>query len=370
MFTSASSKPSLISRLGDFFSWWIEQLSGLVPSFVTRYFQADDYLLQLDVTAGKLLLVDVNGHNVIKEVAFDSDAAEPPKAFTTALSDINASNLDTHLILGSKDVLFIDVTLPLEAEPDLENILGYEMDRQTPFKIDQVYFDYVVDKSADDKAHMLVKLVVVPRELVDNWLDRLKQWQLCPESVGVRAGNNDDLDYLSDINLLPAELRTYHPLVIAKLNGLLIVAAILMLVFSVYLSLNRQSNFIEQLNSEIALLSDDVRQVQKLRKQIDHLGDESERIVEIKQQTPGVIRILNDLSIIMPQHAWLQRFELNGGQLRLQGESSNATELIGLIEASPKFQNASFTSPVVRDAKTGRDRFQLRVNLAPQGGDL
>ena len=316
MLSFDSKSLSLISRLGGFFTWWMEQLSELVPEFIRRFFQADAYQLRLDFAHGKVSITDLQHAQQLEEASLDIQADSLSTQLSAALSRINATNLETLLILDASDALFLDVNLPAEAEPDLENILSYEMDRRTPFSIDQVYYDYKVQKVPGDVAHILVKLVVVPRELVGRSLEKVDQWGLKPGIISV-AGN--------DINLLPPALRSSRPQFLAKFNSLLIVTVILLLLLSAYLAMNRQDAFIEQLKQETALLNDEVREVQRLRKQIENLGKESSRIVETKQQSPHAVRILNDLSLLLPQHTWLQRFELNGSQINLQGESSNAS---------------------------------------------
>ena len=49
------------------------------------------------------------------------------------------------LCLEPKKYLFKKVTLPIETEENLREVLAFEMDRQTPFNVDQVYYDYVVN---------------------------------------------------------------------------------------------------------------------------------------------------------------------------------------------------------------------------------
>jgi hypothetical protein len=55
--------------------------------------------------------------------------------------------------------------------------------------------------------------------------------------------------------------------------------------------------------------------------------------------------------------------EVRQGNVVLRGESSQVTELIGLLESSPLFEGVSFQSSVVQSGTSGRDRFHLAARV-------
>jgi len=364
MFSSIANKSSFIPRLTDFLAWWSGELAGLLPAFIKSFFQGESYQVRVDKAAGKISLLDVVKDKVLGEYAFDQEASELPRGLSTAMASLDTAKLETLLMLDPSDVLLLDVTLPAEAREDLDKILGYEMDRQTPFKPDQVYYDYQVEKSPLHAKQILVKLVVVPRELVKQGLRHLENRGLRATVITAIGKNTKGLPL--KINLLPADLRPVQPQGIKRLNWLLLASVIIMLLAAVAIAINKQETAISSLKRQIASVSNEVHEVQNITRKIDQLFQDASQIIDTKLQSPGVIGILNDLSALIPDHTSLLRFELKGNNINLQGESDNASELIGLIETSGKFQNASFTSPVVRDARSGRDRFQLRANLTVQ----
>ena len=48
------------------------------------------------------------------------------------------------LCLPADKVLTRTLTLPLATEENLREVLAFQMDRQTPFTVEQVYYDYGV----------------------------------------------------------------------------------------------------------------------------------------------------------------------------------------------------------------------------------
>ncbi len=68
---------------------------------------------------------------------------------------------------------------------------------------------------------------------------------------------------------------------------------------------------------------------------------------------------------MLPDNTWVEQLEIRNGQLELRGQSSEATALLSLIEASSMFQGATFRSPITRDRRTDQDRFFLTAQIVP-----
>lgn len=354
--------------LNAFLVWWGAELASLLPDFIKRIFQADPVQLQLNIATGKASLTKgVQGH-VMQVAVLDSQASALPDSLVATMSRMNKSQIETVLFLDPDDVLSLELALPAESEADILEVLGYEMDRQTPFTMDQVYCDYRINRSATDMGQILVHAVVVPRDLMDHWIEHARLWGQSPSIVTIDEKDTGSETRASGFNLLPDELRKKKKPGLTRLNYALGASAIILMAITLVLTLYRQSLLIEKFDQQLAVVSQDVREVRQLREAMDQLVEESGQLVMRKQSSPMTVDVLNELSLVMPDHTWLRRFQLNEMRLTLQGESANASELIGLIEASNMFQDATFASPVVRDQKSDRDRFQITVNLLTPDG--
>jgi len=76
-----------------------------------------------------------------------------------------------------------------------------------------------------------------------------------------------------------------------------------------------------------------------------------------------VLQILAEVTRVLPDNTWLLRFDVNGAEIRLQGQSTAASELIQLLESSPLFQEAQFRSSVVQIPRSDRERFHVSMQL-------
>lgn len=75
-----------------------------------------------------------------------------------------------------------------------------------------------------------------------------------------------------------------------------------------------------------------------------------------------ILETLQELAGVLPPDTWLSAFTLRENGVTISGFSSSASDLQRLIEESPLFESAEFSSSVSRNEE-GRDRFTLRFVL-------
>ncbi|HWD59051.1 MAG TPA: hypothetical protein VG308_12265, partial [Stellaceae bacterium] len=75
----------------------------------------------------------------------------------------NPSRLPVVLRLADDDVLCKTITLPLGAERDLVQVLVFEMDRETPFAVDEVVWGYRVVGRDRQRGQLTLRLRLISR---------------------------------------------------------------------------------------------------------------------------------------------------------------------------------------------------------------
>ena len=75
------------------------------------------------------------------------------------------------------------------------------------------------------------------------------------------------------------------------------------------------------------------------------------------------VQLVDEVSRILPDHTWVSRLDISATELQIQGQSEASSSLIAIVEASPYFENASFSSPVVQVQGTDADRFHLSADV-------
>jgi Tfp pilus assembly protein PilN len=99
-------------------------------------------------------------------------------------------------------------------------------------------------------------------------------------------------------------------------------------------------------------------QLQTVRKEVQFLS-------EIDRRKGEVLRVLDELSKVVPTSAYLSNFRYRNGVLEVQGNAENASTLIPLLEKSPLFENVTFNAPSNR-GRDNRETFSLKAELEKQ----
>ena len=87
-------------------------------------------------------------------------------------------------------------------------------------------------------------------------------------------------------------------------------------------------------------------------------------IAAFRTGRPTAVGLLETLSATLPDGSWLNGLTLEANQVVLDGRSSDAARLVGLLGGTPPFATAAFAAPVMRDPNTGTERFRLSLELA------
>jgi general secretion pathway protein L len=289
----------------------------------------------------------------------DARALEEISVVEGGMDAGTAARLKSHecplvLMLPSPWVLSRTVVLPAAAAENLRQVLGFELDRLTPFTADQVYFDYQLlpQESAGDMLSVVVALV--PRKRVDDWLDRLRTAGIPVDAVSA-AGLWDEA------NLLPPEMRARPDLKRLAVSALPAVLVLVLLAAALALPLWQKRELAISLQQKEKLLRAKAEQVMKIR---ETLNRELQAVKEVSahwQAAPPVLDLLQVLTNLLPDDTSLQRLEIKGDELVINGTSGQASSLIGLLQKAPGFDDPHFLSPVTQ--QRGKELFNLSATI-------
>jgi general secretion pathway protein L len=256
------------------------------------------------------------------------------------------------------------ITLPLVAEENLREVLGFEMDRQTPFSLEQVYYDHILSARNSKTSTLSLELVVTPRQYLDELITKLADigFQLHQVSICRDSGQAEA------INLLPEQARKHRPDSARYLNLALGVVVLVLLLGAIALPLINKLHVINTLEARAELATAKAEVIQRLRAEVEQLGAGSRFLVEKKQATPLALEIIDELTRLLPDDTWINRLDIKGQEVEIQGQSASAAALIPLIESSDRLRNPRFRSPVTQLPGSNNERFHLSAELATESG--
>ena len=131
---------------------------------------------------------------------------------------------------------------------------------------------------------------------------------------------------------------------------------------------------LESLRAEVKKRKPEVEAVEKLQKQRTELTAEMAEFEKIARGAVSEVRILQELSNILPSSVWIWQYRFSGREIEVSGFADSASELIPLLDKSPLFEKVEFLAPVTkeRERRIGvekeRERFKIKMRLEGRGG--
>ena len=364
MDTALTRPHRLIPR---FFAWWFGALAECLPAGLRRLFRpAAAYLIVAPV--GGSVIATLNQGKRSREIGgaeLDGiDEAAQAKAVRKAVRGGAPSSNPVVLRLPGDRVLRRRLDLPWAAEPDLREALYFQIDRQTPFTPDEVYFDFeVVARDAEAK-RLTVEVTVIPRTIVDDAVARAERWGLAPDIVDVV---DRDADAAPRVNLLPGGSVTGPGAGASPVNLLLVLVAAALVAAAVYIPLDRRQAAADALVARIMIAKVEAQATLRLRKEVDALRKERAFLDDQRRGAFSAVTLLDELTHILPDKTWLFELKVTADEARIAGYAPTASSLIGLIDKSPKLRGPRFRSSVTQDPRTGLERFNMSFQIAPEG---
>lgn len=268
------------------------------------------------------------------------------------------------LLLPPSAVLVQTLQLPLAAARDLNTVVGYELDRFTPFDASQLYFVARQDKRSG--AFIQVTLVAILRERLDSILAECATLGLRPYAIDVGG----DASARLGVDLLPAPLRPRQKNQGLGLQRKLLWLCGALLIVAMLLWLNDRQRLLEEMENTVQAQRAQVAQIQKIRQQLTNTRGAANYLIQRKTAQPTFAALLSELTACLPKDTWIDQLEINdSAEVSFSGQSAKASALIARVKDCRSLDNAQFQGVIQPDPQTGKDRFSLRAHLHQEAAD-
>jgi general secretion pathway protein L len=362
----ALSRAAAVGR--NLLRWWLDELRGFVPSRVRRVFNADP------VTAR--ILLDDNGTDV-RQVLIEGlsnarhSRPEGPLDQASALAWVAkwrrrwGALMRVDVVLPLSCCLIRCRNVPAAAADRIGDILALEIERAMPFGIGDIRQAWrMIGPAPSNPSNLQVMHVIVKRRFVDPLLAEARNAGAPVSAVDVVGPKGD----LMGVNLLSRGERP--PSLTGRLNRTIgIMAVLLVLVFAgtTVVAVQRQDEALARLDVETSAARKDA---QAARKRVQDANGLSERIGLLRlrrAESIHVVAIWEEVTRRLPDTAWLTNLKIENDTLWIDGYARSASELVGIIAASPMFSGVALSAPVVREDGRANERFQIRMKMESAG---
>lgn len=344
---------------GGFFAWWGASLASWLPGSWRAVFglARDRLLLSGGADLLQLRLQTLDGIRDVGSVPLPA-AAEGDDPLPRLLAP-GIADLPRWYLLPAAASLRRRVTLPAAAAERLRDVLAFEIDRQTPFAADAVYFDArVVERRGDGQ--IVAELVAVPKPVLDAALAALGAPASSLAGVDVAGESGMPLG----VNLLPMPRRQRGADPSRRWNWILAAVALLALAAGLWQILDNRRAAADAFEKQVSARAAEARRVGQQRQQLLDMVEGSAFLERTRGGRPTMIAVIDELSRRIPDNTYLEKLSMENGQLQLIGFSSDASGLVQKLEGSKLWRSPALAGALQPDPRSGRDRFTMTAELA------
>lgn len=353
--TSAFQTTVEVSR--RFWSWWREELAELVPSPMRRWAAREARRTIFAAENGQFVHYEETRGKLVRrgETKLQADG-------TQTWSPRSGRSVGVRLPRGA--CLIRRLELPVAARQDFDKILRLDLERATPFRHQDVYGDHFIEGGPGHDGKLSVRQVVVKREVLDPILH-----QLAASNIKVDFADCwDDADKLGlPINLLRGGQGELASAARRRLVAVLTLCLFILILScsAIVIGLNRYETALQRLETETASAQAKALAVNRSLTAVDASLTEVAELRRLKTARPPVIRILDELTRLLPDTAWVSYFKIEGDALEVTIVAKSTGELLPLLARSPLFATAALSAPVTYDPGGQSERATVRMTLKP-----
>lgn len=346
-----------------FVRWWGSELVFLVPAAVQHWWRGRQSRLLMVPEGSDIAFFLRTDNGVISLGHCGRDELDFACVEKLLASYPDLADLERALLLGDADVLRRTMSLPAAARGSLLQVVGFELDRYTPFKAGALYHDVRLLSETAEGGRLQIEFAAVLRTELDQLLEWLGRRGLQPSVVDIAAAQVCQSGEGYGFNLLPAGYReqgSRWPR-IATYAG----ASVLCILFAAVgaLPVMLDEAFMDDLRDQQRRLTQASKAVETQREEVEGLQKAALFVLEKKLSQPPAIALLQDITKRLPDDTWVSTLQVRERRLEMQGQSNSSSALIAALEASPYLNNTAFLSPVTPDRVSGQERFRVGADI-------
>ena len=360
MSTFSDSVGQFRGLAGELIAEWRHELSRWARELLSSPLMRGGEAVLLDFCAGEVAIgvADASRTEIIgRTLGADETAAREISSLLAGSERVPRGTADVMIQLPGEEVLRRHFELPTARRSTLARAVPFELERLSPIEPDRLYYDFSLLPSLKTRKQAEIEIRMVKRSSVDSAIALAREAGLRVGAIRF-AGDAREANWRS----FPVDRTALLKLKWRQWNVLALAAAALVLAMVVVLAAYlRGASVADELSSELDTASNRAAVVHRLAHQIGDVQAQIEFPLAEKR-APFLLRILAEVTRILPEGTWLTEFELDGGKVHIQGFSKSASDVVGEIDRSPLFANAQFMASL-QTAQNGNERFDLSFDV-------
>lgn len=337
-----------LRRMGQ---WFLDALVATLIVVLDRITRRQSFRV---VMAKANAVHDPAGERLGEVVALEAQAhCEPPELATQLTGAAVDIEVPAHL-LWRRSLPPIGV----ESVPYLDAFVLHHIERISPWRAADVYYQVVSRPVADDPSRFAVEVALVARRLVDDVVGALKQLGAVRLRLVCGGPDTSGLIAIAVGDQQRARQARLRRVVVWSLTGM-------GLLFVGLVGLQQWQSVARA--TEIADLDDSIRArkavLDKAARRAGTDADLDGKLRAMRARRPLAVELVDVLSATLPDQAHLTTLRIEKDRLRISGISRETSGLVPALEQSRRFVDVKFAGATTRMEGGSADRFYLEMRL-------
>lgn len=343
----------------DFLAWWGDQLLECVPQGWRRLASPTPDALVI-APAGHLGMPPDAASVYLRRNGRENPLGRYTLTTSGLLGMPHPAGLPAILRLAETDLLSKIVSLPAAAERNLAQVLAFEMDRETPFSAEEVFWTYRIVNRDHERGRISVQLSLIPRTHLNDLIEVLGRTGIALKCAEVSDDGGQSLSLpLGSDGGAEAAMRGN----LLRWSAFVVCAGLAIAVVAIPFA--RQSSAIAALDEAIGQGRDTAAEAEKLRREIQRLSSSAELINTERDNAGRPLVVLAAVTQMLPSDTYLTEIQQQQRKVTLSGRSAGASRLIAALSASDRLHNPSFAAPVTRIEAIRAEVFTITAEVVP-----
>ncbi len=353
---------NLTAQARAFWGWWTGELRSLWPERVGSGNAGSVASVRVDAKGTWLLVSDAERAPVSDDGDADSTAARAQLRDARALK----------VTVGADVSLVTEFRLPAPTEENLREVLAFEMDRRTPFQVEQVVYGHRIIARHEAEQQLTVRLFAVPKQhlaravrLAERSDLSLTVCELEGDESGKSSKSGEGVERLNLENTLPRRATAG----LFSTPNLLTLAAVALLALAIWWPY--QARLVERdvWQTELNKATVAAGGVRRMAAQLDQLIEQSTAFFRLQDQHIGPLEVFKALTEAVPDDAYLADFDLSNARLTIKGRGRSSAALLTRLEAAAAFSDVQFDAAITNDTRAGLEEFVISMDVGALRGE-
>ena len=352
----------VFAGVSRFLRWWGRELAGLVPGSPRAATAGRGTRTVVSLGRTSVAIVEERGRTSRVLAAAD---VGPSRPITDALSILDGQELREPVVIRvARDACFSRALhIPETAASDAASVAALDLERATPFRAADVMTAVVPDtKAAAPAGRIAIRQLVLKRDTVRPVIAALEARGRVVTFIDSWA--DDGVNPLGvDFLAAPGTAVKAGMSRIMRIDRVLAAASAVGALAAMTIVAVKYDNALAVLELESAAARRGAAAVGQQISRAEAALADIERLAGVRGRRPPVVAVIEEVTRLLPDGAYLTELTLEGDQLDLTGFAKSAAPLLEIFERAPLFMDARFSAPSRLDTREDRERFAMRVRL-------